>query len=185
LEWHTGADASETYVITETPDQGGALFDAGFLAMSATTIGASAFDAPADMAIAVAASFYLKLGAGAATLASIEVTHAMDSTFLDIVFTPEGVAHLNDARVAGGMVVLGGMVTTVDSVIGISPQQPFGFTDVGLPGTPLASAMPTLMVTTVPEPSESLLLLAGLAAMVAASRRFSTRRRAGTGVSDS
>lgn len=171
------ADASETYTIKETPDQPGALFDAGFLVTAATTTGASAFDESSDMAIAVAESFHMKLGAGPATLASVAITHDMDDTFLEIAFTPEGISHLNAARLAGGMVVLGGMVTTVDTDTGTSPQQPFGFTDVGLPGTPLAMATPTLLVTTVPEPTVSLLLVAGLALVTAASRISATRRQ--------
>lgn len=159
------ADPFETYVLKETPDQPGALFDVSTLA----TTPMDGFDDPGDFAIAVASSLYMKLGEGLAILATVDVTHAMDDSFLMITFTPAGIAHLNGLRLAGGPVVLGGMVTTADTVLGTTPQQPFGFTGPDIPGGDPKT--PMLILTTVPEPSGYLLMLAGLGLVAMATRR--------------
>lgn len=156
------ADAFETYVLLDTVDQPGALSDAGALASSSV----SAFDDEGDFGIAVAASMYAKLGAGTATLASLDVTHMLDASFLTIGFTPAGISHLNALRTSGGAAVLSGKVTTVDTVGGTTPQQPFGFTGPDIAGG--GPLVPVLMVSTVPEPAHGLLLLAGLGLVGAA-----------------
>lgn len=161
-------DAFETYVLKAAPDQPGALGDAAVLA---TTPYPGGFDSPADFAVAVAFSLYLKLGAGGALLASVDVTHADDDSFLSIVFTPAGVAHLNMLRLSGGAAILGGLVTSVDTSTG-SPQQPFGFTGPDIPGGDAKT--PMLMLTLVPEPSSYALMATGLALLLM--RRHTKKR---------
>ncbi len=169
------ADAFETYVLEETVDQSGALFDVGALAASPV----SAFDGPGDFGVTVAASLYAKLGAGATALASLDITHALDDSFLMVGFTPAGISHLNTLRTSGGAAVLSGVVTTVDTVGGTTPQQPFGFTGPDIAGG--GPLVPVLMVTTVPEPGHGALLLAGVGLVGAAVRQ----RRSGAAASGS
>lgn len=152
------AAASETWVLKAPADQGGARADAMTLLSTPYPGG---FDSPGDMAVAVAASLFGKLGAGTGVLATADIGHADDSSFLSISFTPAGVALLNTLRLAHGPVILGGLVSSIDAGAG-SPQQPFGFTGPDIPGgDPMT---PLLVLGLVPEPAGLLLMAAGLLA---------------------
>ena len=159
------ADASETLVLKVPTDQAGARADAMALL---TTPYPGGFDSPGDIAVAVAASLYGKLGAGTGMLATLDIGHADDSSFLSISFTPAGVALLNALRLAHGPVILSGVVSSIDVGAG-SPQQPFGFTGPDIPGGDAKT--PLLVLGLVPEPASPLLLVAGLLVVWAWRRR--------------
>jgi hypothetical protein len=147
------ADLAEFYAIHEVTDMPAALGLASALA-SGTTMGE--FDEIADPLVISAKTLYSKLADGPAVLASAVITHDMDDSFIEIAFTPVGVAYLNGFL--GSKVVLSGLVPSATPPA--FPQQPFGFTGPDIPsGDPLT---PLLILTAVPEPSSAALLALGV-----------------------
>lgn len=109
---------------------------------------------PAD--IALAASLYSMLTDSLLSMPALgtaSLSAASDGTTVPIPLDMPGIEYLN--ALAGGLVVLGGEISTID-MPGPVPQQPFGFT--GPPSTPV----PVLLITTVEDVSlpGSLALLA-------------------------
>jgi hypothetical protein len=150
------ADASELFVLKESTDVAGA---AGLAALVASGTGTADYDSPGDALVMAADLLYDKLGDGPLLLAGAEITHAMDDSFIEIAFSPAGVAWLSGF--AGGTVVLAGLVPSIAMASGV-PQQPFGFTGPDVPGG--GPMVPALLITTVPipEPAAALLALLGL-----------------------
>ena len=155
------ADPSEGYGLFGSTDVGTALGLSSALAGGALT---SEFDTPTDPLVVAAGLLYTKLTDGPFLGGIILLAPADDGKFVDISFTPSGLAYLNSFL--GGTVILGGKVPTV--VPPASPQQPFGFTGAdSFPG----SKTPKLTVGTVPEPSTWLSLAAGAFFLAARRRR--------------
>lgn len=147
-------DPFETFEIKETTDPGMALGIIADLLFANTSIGPTAFDESTDPLIDAAKMLYSGLGDGA-TLASITTTSADDDTFLAIDFTPAGLAYLN--MFLGDGLVLGGELVTTDGTD--TTQLIYGFTgpDIAGGGDP---TIPTLLLTTIPEPSGTIFVFA-------------------------
>ncbi len=158
-------DPTETFVVGETTDPGGALAHIG--AISSSTAPAD-FDDAVDPLVLAAKDLYTKLADGPLTLASATLAAADDGMTLAMPITPGGLGYLN--LFVGGPLVLGGKLVT--AVPPDTPQSVFGYTGPAIPlGDPLT---PMLMITYVPEPSTgTLALLAAVFAWSALRRRRS------------
>lgn len=160
---YESVDFSEEFVLVAPMDPGAALGEAGFL-LAANAVGTTAFDEAGDPAISTALGLYVNLESGPGPLGGKTISSADDGDILTILLDPGGLGYLN--AFAGGMVILGGKVTTAPPPD--SPQQPFGFTGplVGPDPTPT----PMLDITIIPEPGSGI-LVAGLASFAWIVRR--------------
>lgn len=155
-------DPFEVYDLVAPLDPGAAVGDASML-LASNAVGPSAFDEPLDPAVMVAAALHGNLSGDPTPLGSVMISPADDGSMVSIALGPFGLAYLN--ALAGGPVLLGGSVPT--ALPPASPQQPFGFTGLDIPGgDPLT---PTLVLEVVPEPA-SLWLLAVSALALSTSR---------------
>jgi hypothetical protein len=170
---YESVDPVEEFVLVGPIDPGAALGQAGFL-LAANAFGSSAFDDPDDPAIAEAKALYANLAGGPGPFGSILISPADDGAILSIPLGPGGVDYLN--ALAGGPVLLGGTVVTIDPAAGF-PQQPFGFTGPDIPGGDLLT--PTLVLTVVPAPAAGCALLAPLGAVATRRRRSARATRIG------
>lgn len=157
---YESVDPTEAFALRPISDQIGALADADALGAPGTVPGD--FDSPADPLVGMAAALFTKIPPfpGPPMLGGAMISAGMDGTIISIALTPEGVGFLNSHL--GERVILGGTCPTAEPGPGHpppdSPQQPFGFTGVDIPGgSPLA---PKLSLTTVPAPGAAGLLLA-------------------------
>jgi hypothetical protein len=160
------ADASESWLMMNTIDMPAAVGLAAALAGGALP---GEFDETTDPLVISASMLYGKLADGPMVLGGFVITHAMDDSFIDIVFSPAGLGHLSSF--VGGKVVLAGMVPS--AMPPGFPQQPFGFTGPDIPGGDPKT--PTLTVTVVPEPDPAWMLLLGL--LTGLALRAGIRRR--------
>lgn len=156
------ADSSEAYGLKEIIDMPAALALTTALAGGSMV---SEFDDPSDPLVMSGATLYGKLGEGPLILGGLSITHAMNDSFIDIVFTPAGLAYLSGF--VGGKVVLAGLVPT--ALPPAFPQQPFGLTGPDIPSA--VPKTPMLTITAVPEPAAAWLMGAGLALGLMVSRR--------------
>jgi hypothetical protein len=151
----TGPLDSDEFALVAPMDPVMALGEAGFL-LAANAVGTTAFDDPGDPAIAVAMGLYGNITGGPGPLGVKTISSADDGTILTIPLGPGGVGYLN--AFAGGVVILGGKVTTAPPPD--FPQQPFGFVGPFIGPTPTPT--PMLDITIVPEPTTILLVIVGL-----------------------
>ena len=158
-------DPFEGFEILETTDPLLALSIADDL-LDASLIGGSAgFDEPTDAGVIGAATLYGLLGDGV-PLASYSVTAADDGTTIGLDFTSAGLAYLN--LFLGERLILGGELTTLSETIGVT-EGIFGFTGPDIAGgDPLT---PSLVITTVPEPSGWAILMMATATGACVRRR--------------
>jgi hypothetical protein len=156
-------DASETFVVGETTDPGGAMAHIGAISSS---VDPADFDDASDPFVMGAKDLYMKLADGPLVLSSATLSPADDGTTIAMPITPGGLGYLN--LFVGGPLVLGGKLTTAPPPD--TPQSVFGYTGPAIPmGDPLT---PMLMITYVPEPGTcTLALLAGVFVWCARRRR--------------
>lgn len=147
-------DPFEVYALAAPSDMAAALPIAAHLASGTST---ADFDSPDDPLVIEAKDLFPLLGTGPMLAMPLVITSAMDSGFIDLVFTPSAVTFINGFL--GAKVMLSGLVPTIDGMPPMTPQQPFGFTGPDIPGGgPLT---PKLILTPVPEPGPAPLLLLG------------------------
>ncbi len=163
MHGYESLDPSETFVVGETTDPGGAMSHIMALTSSTDPL---AFDSPADPLVLAAKDLYTKLADGPLALASVPISAADNDTTLSIPITPGGIGYLN--LFVGGPLVLGGKLTTAPPPD--TPQSVFGYTGPAIPfGDPLT---PMLEITFVPEPGAgSLAILASIACLFLFRRR--------------
>lgn len=151
-------DAFEDFALLETTDPDGAKALAGDLLAGNIAGDPTAFDTPADPLVGAAMDLFSTLGDGA-VMGFITTTSADDDTFLTIDFTPDGITYLNGFL--GDTVIIAGELVTIGAPD--TTELIFGFTGPDLIGGATPGFEPVLTVTTVPEPSSTVLLVFALA----------------------
>jgi hypothetical protein len=149
---YESGDATESFGLFDSTDPAGAK---GLATALLTGTSTSDFDDPGDPLVGAAATLYTKLADGPMFLGGLVISAAADDSYIDIAFTSAGLGYLN--TFLGTSVILGGKVPT--AVPPSFPQQPFGFTGPDIPGGDPKT--PKLTLSTIPEPSAGLLVLAG------------------------
>lgn len=152
---YTSAEATETFTV----------FDVSMDFYSAPTGGAHRVRGY-GVGSPMGQSIFADLGSGqvyGAYVASL----ADNGRFVEINLNSAGLAALNSAN---GIFAVGGSITTLDNLV--NRESLFVSSDLSFP----APGSAQLLVSSVPEPSPSLLLLAGIAAIGLVARRRTSRR---------
>lgn len=145
---YTSADPTENY----------ALFDVSTDFYSAPT-GGTHHVAGYAMGSATGQAIFSDLGTGQ-SYGSHAASLADNGRFIEISLNASGLADLN---ASGGLFAIGGSITTLDGLL--NPESLFASAFLYS-----SSGAAQLVVSSVPEPAESVLFLAGLGLVVAASR---------------